>query len=105
METDRRMATSGRGTEHGPLSPRAARAKLAKASGKLKIYEEKATPLVLDDREEDAQEKWMLAEKVLHRHTFHIQTISSALRPAWGNPKGLLSRSVGDNAFVVEFTS
>jgi hypothetical protein len=29
----------------------------------------------------------------------------SALRPAWGNPKGMEYRSVGDNTFIVEFAT
>jgi hypothetical protein len=28
-----------------------------------------------------------------------------ALRPAWGNPKGLVARSVGENLFIAEFGS
>lgn len=91
--------------EREPSLPRAARAKLAEALGKLDISEEEATPLVIDDREDEAQEKWMLAGKVLHKNLFHIQTISNALRPAWGNPKGLIYRSVGENMFVAEFAS
>ena len=47
----------------------------------------------------------MLAGKVLHRNIFHIQTISSALHLAWGNPKGLLFRSVGENMCVDVFAS
>ena len=35
----------------------------------------------------------------------HIQTISSAMRPAWGNPRGLLFHPSGDNVFVAEFGS
>jgi hypothetical protein len=73
--------------------------------GKLGITEEEATPLVIDDRDEEAEQKWMLAGKVLYRHVFHIHTISSALRPAWGNPKGLVFRSVGENKFVAEFAT
>jgi hypothetical protein len=87
------------------MSPRAARAKLEEQLGKLDITDEEATPLVLDDREEDEVQKWMLAGKVLHRNVFHIQTIASALRPAWGNPKGLAFRSVGANMFVAEFAT
>jgi hypothetical protein len=72
----------------------------------LDITEEEATPLVLDDREKDGSErKWSLAGKVLSRNTFHINTIKSALRPAWGNPKGLDFRSVGENMFVADFAS
>lgn len=82
------MATfSARGKEKETLSPRAARAKLAEALGKLDITNKETTPLVLDDLDEGAQEKWMLAGKVLHRNIFHIQTISSALWPAWGKLK------------------
>jgi hypothetical protein len=79
---------------------------MEEALGKLDITEEEATPLVLDDREEDgSKQKWSLAGKVLYRNTFHIQTISSALKPAWGNPKGLTFRSVGENMFVADFES
>lgn len=88
-----------------PLSPRAARAKLAEALGKLGITEEEATPLVLDDADEGAPEKWMLAEKMLHRNILHIQTITNVLRPAWGNPRGLDFKSVGENTFVAEFAN
>ena len=49
--------------------------------GKLDITEEEATPLVMDDHGEGA-EQWMLAGKVLHRTIYHVQTIASALRPA-----------------------
>lgn len=87
------------------LSPKMARARLEEALGKLDISEEEATPLVIDDRDKDGQQKWMLAGKILFRNVFHIQTISNAVRPAWGNPKGLIFRSVGPNIFVAEFAT
>ena len=61
------MASSDRGKgAGGSESPRTARARLEEALGKLGITEEEATPLVIDDREEDAPKKWLLAGKVLH---------------------------------------
>ncbi|KAM0872173.1 hypothetical protein ACQ4PT_038890 [Festuca glaucescens] len=101
------MASSERGKEkgQGALSPRAARARLEEQLGNMDITEEEATPLVVDDHDEGDQLKWMLAGKVLYRNVFHIQTIASALRSAWGNPTGLVFRSVGANMFVAEFTT
>ncbi|KAM0821979.1 hypothetical protein ACQ4PT_071815 [Festuca glaucescens] len=98
-------ASSGNvGGTAGSSSPRSARIQMEEALGKLDITEEEATPLVLDDREEEGtKQKWSLAGKVLSRNFFHIQTISSILRPAWGNPKGLLFRSVGRNMLVADF--
>ncbi|KAM0904561.1 hypothetical protein ACQ4PT_017923 [Festuca glaucescens] len=95
----------GKGKECEALSPRAARARLEEQLGKLDITEEEATPLVIDDREEEMQQKWMLVGKVLYCNVFHIQTISNAMRPAWGNSKGLLFRYVGKNMFVAEFAT
>jgi hypothetical protein len=91
--------------EGSSLSPQLVRAMLEEELGKLDITNEGATPLVVDDREEEADRKWMLAGKVRYRNVFHIQTISSALRPAWGNPRGLMFRSVGENMFVDEFAT
>jgi hypothetical protein len=101
------MDSLGRGKEkeQDALSPRAARVRLEEQLGKMGITDLEATPLVIDDRDEGAQKKWLLAGMVLHRHVFHINTIISALRPAWGNPKGLLFRSVGENKFVAEFAT
>lgn len=99
------MASSagGKQTEPEPSFSRSARAQLEEALGKLGITDEEATPLVIDDTEEGEAKKWLLAGRVLHRHLFHIQTITSALRPAWGNPRGLKFRSMGENTFVAEF--
>ena len=62
---------------------------MEEALGKLDISEEEATPLVINDLEDGTAPKWLLAGKVLFRNLFHIQTITNALRPAWGNPRGL----------------
>ena len=72
--------------------------------GKLNISKEEATPLVLDDRVEEVPERWMVAGKILHRNKLNINTISNTLRTAWGNPKGLVFRIVGENTFVAEFS-
>ncbi|KAM0861881.1 hypothetical protein ACQ4PT_045598 [Festuca glaucescens] len=101
------MASAERGKEKekGAMSPRVARARLEKQLGKSDITDEEATPPMVDDRDDGKQQKWMLAGKVLYRNVFHIQTIGSSLRPAWGNPRGMLFRSVGANMFVAEFTT
>ncbi|KAM0869856.1 hypothetical protein ACQ4PT_040401 [Festuca glaucescens] len=43
--------------------------------------------------------------KVLAPNKLHIQTISSAMRPAWGNPRGLVFNPAGNNLFIAEFGS
>ena len=43
--------------------------------------------------------------KVLAPNVLHIETIKAAMRPAWGNPKGLLFNPAGDNMFIAEFGS
>ena len=93
----------GPGRVGGDLSPRSARAKMEEALGKLDISDVEATPLVIDDCDDEEAKKWMIAGKVLHRTKFHFQTISSALRPAWGNPKGLIFRPAGENMYVAVF--
>ncbi|KAE8817420.1 hypothetical protein D1007_04839 [Hordeum vulgare] len=98
------MASTGIGTQgRGALSPRAARAQMEEALGKLDISEEEATPVIIDDTDEGLAPKWLLAGKVLYRNLLHIQTITNALRPAWGNPKGWTFRSLGENMFAAEF--
>jgi len=43
--------------------------------------------------------------KVLGPDPLQLPTIMSAIRSAWGNPKGLVARMVGDNLFIAEFDS
>ncbi|KAM0841037.1 hypothetical protein ACQ4PT_059277 [Festuca glaucescens] len=75
--------------------------------GKLNLTSEEATAVILDD--EDEQDlvalKWAIVGKVLSLTILHIQTIKSALKPAWGNPKGLEFRSTGDNIFIAEYST
>ncbi|KAM0896989.1 hypothetical protein ACQ4PT_022848 [Festuca glaucescens] len=99
-------SSAERGKQKESSDPRGAtRSRLEEAMAKLGLTEEEAVPLVLDDVEVGKKPKWMLAGKVLYRNQFHIQTIASALRPAWRNPRGLDFRSVGENTFVAEFES
>ena len=70
---------------------------------KLDLTEEEATPLVVDDLDEGVPQKWSITGKVLHRKIFHIQTMANALKLAWGNPRGLSFRPVGENTFVADF--
>nr|XP_020148000.1 uncharacterized protein LOC109733210 [Aegilops tauschii subsp. strangulata] len=96
-------AASGSSSGKDALSTRAARARMEDAMGKLDLTEEEATPLILDDVDDGARPVWAIAGKVLHWNLLHIQTIANALRPAWGNPRGLVFRSAGENIFVAEF--
>ncbi|KAE8808832.1 hypothetical protein D1007_14578 [Hordeum vulgare] len=100
------MASAGKRKQGaGALSPRVAQAQMEEALGKIDISEEEATPLIIDDTDEGATPKWLLAGKVLYRNLLHIHTITNALRPAWGNPKGLAFRPLGENMFDAEFAS
>lgn len=81
--------------------------KMAEMIGRLKLTAEESDALeVANDVEDDlATSKCAITGKVLSQGVLHIQTIMSALRPAWGNPKGLCARFVGDNLFIAEFGS
>ncbi|KAM0826239.1 hypothetical protein ACQ4PT_069012 [Festuca glaucescens] len=54
----------------------------------------------MDDLEDDDGTKIAMVGKLLAPSKFHIQTITSALRPQWGNPRGLTFQAMGDNVFV-----
>ncbi|KAK1628782.1 hypothetical protein QYE76_003097 [Lolium multiflorum] len=72
----------------------------------MKLTAAESSKLFIDDRA-DVQEQpiWALAGKVLKPKVLHIQTIADALRPAWGNPRGLVFRDGGPNMFVAELPS
>jgi hypothetical protein len=63
--------------------------------------------LVLEDADESdlAVVNHAVIGKVLAPNSLQLQTIMAAMRPAWGNPKGLMARMVGDNLFIAEFES
>lgn len=74
---------------------------------RLNLTSEEADVVVLEDENEEnlVSLNWALIGKVLSSNVLHIQTIMSALRPAWGNPKGMVAKPVADNVFIVEFES
>lgn len=74
---------------------------------RLRLTAVEARPVVLDDEDEAdlVAPDCALVGKVLSPNILHIQTISSAMRPAWGNPRGLLLHPSGDNVFVAEFVT
>jgi hypothetical protein len=75
--------------------------------GRLRLTAAETEAVVLDDGVDDAHvhSPWALVGKVLAPNTLHISTIAAALRPAWGNPRGLLMNLAGENRFVAEFAA
>ncbi|CAM0881011.1 unnamed protein product [Alopecurus aequalis] len=73
--------------------------------GRLRLTAAEAAAVVLDEGVEDVvvHSQWALVGKVLAPNKLHISTIAAALRPAWGNPRGLYLNPAGDNLFVAEF--
>lgn len=56
-----------------------------------------------DEEDEDERKTFSVIGKVLSPNVLQLQTIMGAMRPAWGNPKGLRARMVGDNIFIADF--
>ena len=59
--------------------------------GKLNLTTREKETLVLQDNEDSdlAMVKHAVIGNVLSPNLLHLQTIMSAMRPAWGNPRGL----------------
>lgn len=59
-----------------------------------------------EEAEESPPVDWAIMGKVLSPTPVHVNTVRSAMRPAWGNPVGLKLRAIGEkgnNLFVAEF--
>lgn len=71
---------------------------------RLDLTEKEKAKLVVDvDDCASEGNLYALVGKVLFRKVLHTNTISDALHPAWGNPKGLSFRPLGENVFVASF--
>ncbi|KAM0841755.1 hypothetical protein ACQ4PT_058803 [Festuca glaucescens] len=98
---------AGGGNERGK-KPAMEEETIEELIGRMKLTAKGSKELFIDDRA-GVQEKpmWALAGKILAPgpKVFHIQTIADVLRPAWGNPRGLVFRDGGPNLFVAELPS
>jgi hypothetical protein len=74
---------------------------------KMKLTAAEADRLLDDEEEDPGKVVWAIAGKILAPtpKVFHINTISAALKPAWGNPRGLVFRDGGSNIFIAELES
>ena len=59
--------------------------------------------LYMSDDEEEDHKIFSVIGKVLSPNSLHLQTIMGAMKPAWGNPRGLRARMVGDNVSIADF--
>jgi hypothetical protein len=75
--------------------------------GRLKLTSKESKKFVLNAADEVATgcPEWALVGRVLAPNTYHVNTISAVVKPAWGNPKGMNVRPLGANLFLAEFES
>jgi hypothetical protein len=98
---------AGSGDERGK-KPATEEETIEELIGRMKLTAKESKKLFIDDRATLPEKPmWALAGKILvpRPKIFHIQTITQVLRPAWGNPKGLVFRDGGPNLFVAELPS
>jgi predicted methyltransferase MtxX (methanogen marker protein 4) len=67
---------------------------------KMVLTEKYKKVLVMEDLEDEEGEQITVVGKIMSPTKFYIQTIISALRPQWGNPKGLEFKAMGDTVFM-----
>ncbi|KAE8778139.1 hypothetical protein D1007_49006 [Hordeum vulgare] len=73
--------------------------------GHLNLTTQESMAFVLEEDDEDYPgcPIWAIVGKVLAPNNLHISMIKDALRPAWGNPKGLEFHLLGANRFLAKF--
>lgn len=106
------MATSGEGSENrrAGSEPIDDDPSVADLMRNLQLTEEEGAVLEFSDDEEEgeASTDCALVGKVLSPASIHVNTVSSTMKHAWGNPVGLKFREIGtkgENMFLVEFGS
>jgi hypothetical protein len=93
-----KVANEGSGAEEGVDS----------MMGRLNLLADETEVVEMSDDEDETVTipvKWSLIGKVLSPSITHIQSIRAAMKPAWGNPKGLKCRPVKDNVFIADFAN
>lgn len=76
---------------------------------RLNLTEEEGAVVDFSDDDDDAElpaMEWAIVGKVLSPTAVHVNTVRSAMKPAWGNPVALKFRAIGEkgaNLFVAEF--
>jgi hypothetical protein len=99
---------TGDGSEARGKGPATEEESIEELVGRMKLTTVESTKLFIDDRADvQVNPVWALAGKILvpKPKIFHIQTIAEILRPAWGNPRGLVFRDGGPNLFVAKLPS
>jgi hypothetical protein len=78
---------------------------VASMMSRLNLVAREDEKVVMSDDEEDEDELQVFSVigKVLSPIILNLETIMKAMRPAWGNPRGIRPRSVGENMFIVDF--
>ncbi|KAE8806516.1 hypothetical protein D1007_17329 [Hordeum vulgare] len=106
LQSEKGKAAEGACTGDRITSPKSGE-QVESLMARLRLTAVEATAVVIDDTADlnlvDPEKAFV--GKVLAPNKLHIQTISAAMRPAWGNPKGLVINPAGDNLFIAEFST